>query len=254
MALSPAVLEQLRGVLIQQAGGYLRNPIREARVTCAVCATPSPGFLYCHRCLMHQREPHQLADQVGCLTYAAAGQQAGYVMRGYKATPPVKEHGVIVALTAILGLGLHSACAGQRLGVQVSHWAAIPSLPPKPGAHPLRALVVPGAPGQEITLTAMPAPDDPRAVGAGHFVAEPLPPSSHLLLIDDTWASGGHAQSAAIAGRAAGAAWVSVLAVARWIDPSWKIPEYETNGGFLRAHCTADYEPAICPWTGGVCP
>lgn len=254
MPVSPAVLEQLRGVLVRQAGGYLRNPVREARTTCSVCATPCPEYAYCLRCSAHRREPQRLADQVACLTYAVAGQQSGYVMRGYKGVRPVTEHRNVVALTAILGLGLHSACAGRRVGADVSHWAAIPSLPAKPGPHPLRALVAQAAPGSEIALTAAATTRDARAVDAAHFTAQPMPAGSHLLLIDDTWASGGHAQSAAVAGRATGADHVSVLAVARWIEPSWQIAEYENNAGFLRARCTEDYDTARCPWTGDACP
>jgi hypothetical protein len=253
MPLSQTVLEQLRGVLIRQAGGYLRNVIREPRVTCAVCSTPCPGYQYCHRCLTQSRQQHQLADQVASLTYAVAGQQAGYVMRGYKANPAVDEHRNVVAMTAILGLGLHSECAGRLRGVDVSHWATIPSLPARAGTHPLRALVAQAAVGQEITLVAAATTGNARAVDPNHFTAAPLPQGAHLMLIDDTWASGGHAQSAAIAGRAAGAGHVSVLAVARWIDPAWRIDD-ETNGSFLRARCTSDYEPTICPWTGGTCP
>ena len=38
-----------------------------------------------------------------------------------------------------------------------------------------------------------------------------------MLLIDDTWTSGGHAQSAALALRQAGATRISALIVARWL-------------------------------------
>lgn len=43
---------------------------------------------------------------------------------------------------------------------------------------------------------------------------------SHVMLIDDTWASGGHAQSGALALRKSGASKVSVLVVARWLKAS----------------------------------
>lgn len=41
----------------------------------------------------------------------------------------------------------------------------------------------------------------------------------HVLLIEDTWTSGGNAQSAALALRRAGAASVTILALARWLNP-----------------------------------
>lgn len=69
-----------------------------------------------------------------------------------------------------------------------------------------------------------------------------------MLLIDDTWASGGHAQSAATALHRAGAAKVSLLVAARWINE-----DYGDNASFIRG-LTMDFNPAICPWTGGACP
>jgi hypothetical protein len=254
MAVSPAVLEQFRGVLVRQAGGYMYNVVRESRATCAVCSTPCPGYMYCQTCNRHRGAPGQRADQVASLTYAVAGEQSGWVMRNYKATPAVVESRNVVAMLGLLGVGLHSRCAGARVGVEVTHWASIPSLPAKPGIHPLRPLVASAAPGIEIGLVAAAATDDRRAVRQEHFLASAMPDGAHLLLIDDTWASGGHAQSAVLAGRAAGAAVVSVLTLARWIEPGWKVQEYGSSEGFLRARCTSDYDPTRCPWTGGICP
>jgi predicted amidophosphoribosyltransferase len=41
----------------------------------------------------------------------------------------------------------------------------------------------------------------------------------HLLIIDDTWTTGGHAQSLALSARAAGAGAVTIVVLARWLDP-----------------------------------
>jgi hypothetical protein len=258
MAVSPAVLEQFRGVLVRRAGGYLRNPIRTPRITCAVCTTPCPGHERCIPCRRQLYEPGQRADQVAALTYVFANGQSGYVMKGYKAQPrPVQEHREIVALTAILGLGLHSVCAGRLLGHDITHWAAIPSMPAKVGEHPLRRLVTQAAPGLECDLRGAPTAVAPRAISAEHFWMAPVPDGSHVLLIDDTWTSGGHAQSAVLAARAAGAAHVSVLVVARWIDPAWAVMDGERKvepEAYLRGLSAGDYDPLICPWTGGACP
>jgi len=66
--------------------------------------------------------------------------------------------------------------------------------------------------------------------------------------MDDTWTSGGHAQSAALALRGAGAARVSLLVIARWISP-----KYGDNAEFLRKLSKSDYNPELCPWTGSQC-
>jgi len=49
--------------------------------------------------------------------------------------------------------------------------------------------------------------------------------------------------------RRAGATHVSLLVVARWIKE-----DYGDNARFLRDLAGQDYDPEICPWTGGSCP
>jgi hypothetical protein len=135
-------------------------------------------------------------------------------------------------------------------GAPVSHWATVPSLPARPGEHPLHQVVSPFAPGREAGLTAVALVRYPRDVSPDHFTAaDQLPPGSHVLLLDDTWVSGGHAQSAALALRKAGSARVSLLVVARWMTRDTRI-----GTEFLRELEARDYDPAICPWTGTTCP
>ena len=60
-----------------------------------------------------------------------------------------------------------------------------------------------------------------------------------------------------LAARAAGAAHVSVLVVARWIEPGWAVLERERKidpETYLRGLSAGDYDPTICLWTGGACP
>jgi hypothetical protein len=218
-------------------------------VTCSFCATPAAGYERCYKCQQH-RGHHGLADASAFLTYAVAGQQSGYVMRGYKEPWPLEEHRTVVSLLVLLGLSRHAECPGRLAGSPVTHWATVPSLPAKPGEHPLRRLVGNLPPGREVRLVAAAAARYPRSVSPDHFrAAGPLPDGSHALVIEDTWASGGHAQSAVLALRAAGAARVSLLAVGRWINT-----DFGDNAKFIRGLAQRDYEPASCPWTGGGCP
>ncbi len=132
----------------------------------------------------------------------------------------------------------------------MTHWATVPSLPARPGEHPLHAIVSRLAPGAEVALAAADEVEYSRDLDPGHFrAAAPLPAGAHVLLVDDTWARGGHAQSAALALRAAGAARISVLVAARWINE-----DFGGNAAFLRGLSGRDYDPAICPWTGAACP
>jgi hypothetical protein len=69
-----------------------------------------------------------------------------------------------------------------------------------------------------------------------------------VLLIDDTWVGGGHAQGAAKALKLAGAARVTILALARWLDMTWTpTPE------FVNSRLASDFDPDICPLTGDYC-
>jgi predicted amidophosphoribosyltransferase len=240
---------RLSGALVARAGGYLRNPVRQRRTTCAVCSAPVAGQGRCFACGLH-RAYEGLADACAFLTYAVAGQQSGLVLRGYKEPDSPQEHRVVVALLLMVGLSRHARCPEVLGGAPVTHWASVPSLPARPGEHPLHAIVAQMAPGREARLAAAASARFPRDLDPRHFSADsPLPPGSHVLLIDDTWAGGGHAQSAALAVRRAGAGRVSLLVAARWISP-----DSGGNVAFLRELAAREYDPAICPWTGGTCP
>jgi Predicted amidophosphoribosyltransferases len=240
-----------RNILVSGAGGYLRNPIRETGVTCQVCTTPVDGYNRCIPCNRYQRlYGSQLADSVAPLIYGVAGTQSAYIMRSYKAAPPVQEHRRVVGLLCLLALAQHGDCPSELVGSPVTHWSTVPSLPARPISHPLRQIVVNLAPGVEAPLIAANKVANSRSLSDKHFhAAAALPSGAHVLLIEDTWASGGHAQSAALALRAAGAAHVSVLVVARWINEG-----YGSNARFVQERLTQDFDPLICPWTGSTCP
>jgi predicted amidophosphoribosyltransferase len=244
-------LDRLRSAVVAKASGYLHNPVRRELVTCAVCTEPAPGCQVCYRCRRNRSHSGaRLADATAFLTYAVPGRQSGYVMRGYKARPPIGEHRTIVTLLAVLGLTQHGSCAGRLLAAPVTHWAVVPSLPARPGEHPLRPIVRTLAPGTELPLSAAGHAPCPRSVDPQHFRAGAvLRPGAHVLVIDDTWVGGGHAQSAALAARGAGATYVSVLVLARWLNE-----DYGSNARFLADLADRNYDPGLCPWTGAGCP
>lgn len=204
-------------------------------------------YALCYPCKQYRMQDGT-ADRVAPITYAVKQQQSGYVMHGYKARPPVNAHYRLVSMLMLFSLSRHGACAGRLARTPLTHWASVPSLPAKPYEHALHRIVAGSAPGAEIKLRAAPKAPNPRALDASHFTAETaLPPDSHVLLMDDTWARGGHVQSAALSLRRAGASTVSALIVARWIRR-----DYGENAGFLNG--LPDFDPDICPWTGGSCP
>jgi adenine/guanine phosphoribosyltransferase-like PRPP-binding protein len=97
-----------------------------------------------------------------------------------------------------------------------------------------------------------PAPDArcDRAIN-DKFVLQPAArlDGQHVLILDDVWTTGSNAQSAALAVRRAGAAAVSVLVVGRWLSP-----DRRGMADFIATRLHRDYDPDICPVTGGDCP
>ena len=90
-----------------------------------------------------------------------------------------------------------------------------------------------------------------RIVSANQF--EVVPKRSlrgqHILILDDTWTTGSNTQSAALTLRQAGADHVSVMVVGRWFSPT-----FGNNAEFIKTRLRRDYNPSICPVTGGACP
>ena len=101
------------------------------------------------------------------------------------------------------------------------------------------------------------SPDSPGRVrvqrsslaGSGAFRSPHLGREAHVLVLDDTWAGGGHAQSAAGALKMAGASNVSVMVLARWVRL-----DYGDNLAWARRTLTRDFDADTCPFTGGDCP
>jgi hypothetical protein len=249
-------VQQLLVTLVNRAGGYLRNTVRIPGRTCPVCSTTTnPGYSWCRACDGHRSfgTSRPTADHVGILTYAVEGKQSHYLMRGYKASEPVsiQEHRSVVTLLAFAGLYLHMECLGRIASLPVTHWTSVPSLPAKPGEHPLHQILGPIMVNiPEIPLTAAVNVSAPRAFRDNHFFAAyQLPYASHVLVIDDTWTSGGHAQSAALAVKFAGASKVSILSLARYFRES-----YGDNEKFASEYLTQDYDPRRCPWRPEGCP
>jgi hypothetical protein len=139
------------------------------------------------------------------------------------------------------------------MGAPVTHWAAVPSLRGRVEEHPLHTLAAPLMDVPEVPLQEAGSAINPRELTPENFIAgagqQPLTGTSHVLLLDDTWTRGGHAQSATLTLRGAGASTVSVIIIARWLKPS-----FGANAAFVRYRLQRDYDPSQCPWTDGACP
>jgi hypothetical protein len=248
-----AALAQIRQSLVDTAS-YLRNSRRIPSVTCAKCAGYRAGYHICYRC---EFEHPGAADLVGSLIYAGDGLQAGRLMYGYKSAKPGPSH--LPTMMSLLALGLvgHIGCAGLLVGMKASHWATVPSLRNIGSEHRMRQLLLGMVPAEsEIVVAASKAAanktvQERRQFDPGNYdLLTAVPAGVHVLLIDDTYTSGGHAQSVAKALKDAGAAKVSILTVARWIE----MDKPPVRQFFLDHIADLPYDPMICPWTGTGCP
>jgi hypothetical protein len=252
--------------LVRQIAKVMGNPIRQYGLTCQDCTRPvSAGYRRCHACNSFRSQPEigmsdpaklrtSTADLVVPLTYAVKGRQAYRDMWGYKSGgEPAKRR--LSILTALFALR-HGSCIGKALQVPVSAVTMVPSLGQRSGTHPLNEMLN-YLPNDWSRFTVSPTTDLPRdqnarrAPNPEYYVCEADLTGRHVVVFDDTWASGGHAQGAGRRLRVSGAAKVSVLVLARILDPGFD----ETTAGFVHNRLDGvPYELEICPVTGSSCP
>jgi hypothetical protein len=253
--------------------GVMSNPLRLPGTTCSICTREvGDGYQRCFRCKAdrennaapfelgppgNQPSPYRTADLVVPLSYAVKGHQAYTDLLQYKSavSPSQAAQERLSVLTALFQV-CHGRCIDRVIGQPVTDLAVLPSLQDRQGPHPLQSIShhLPRT-WQRIQLTAARyLPADPaarRQTNPAFFhCPEPLH-NRHVVLFDDTWVTGGHAQGAALCLRNAGAARVTVLTLGRCLEPSW--PD---TLSFLRRFGLPmkPYDVAICPVTGGSCP
>lgn len=231
---------------------YLWSTSRIPDVTCEVCVRDTTGAPLCPQCQAHAQATVPLADLVASLVYAPYFTQSYHLVKNYKSDNPGPSLPQKMASLMAVGLRGHLDCYRAISGSRDTTWAVVPSLR-RPGQdHPLRRAVLTFARAdRETRLTAAPGVADPRALDPAHFgvpTDQQLPDS--VILVEDSWVGGGHAQSAASALKLAGVRHVGVFNVARVLDPRWG-PTAE----FIRhQRAQATFDPTRCPWTDGVCP
>ena len=190
---------------------------------CASCRGPARhGFARCFHCGLHvESAPGLLADVVAPVACAPKGSRLATELWLYKSERTgSREAGA--ALLAMLLVFLHDKAPGMwRAGAIVPTCACVvPSGRGRPGPHPLQALVQGCLALPWAALVALPGGDPwARALDPSRFRAPRPLNGAAVLLLDDTWTSGGTAQSAAVALKRAGARWVTVVVLGRHLPP-----------------------------------
>ena len=252
-------LQQLKKLLLQTWGEDLRNTVYLPGKTCAVCLGTlflQPGRRTCAKCESHEGA----ADLVGSLIYGGDGLATRDVLYGYKKPDDPHKESFKLELSALVGIGVlgHRRCAELLAGKPSYQWASVPSLKHIGIPHPFRAILSqwmsPHA--AEITIAASPWARNAgyrqrREFNPGLFsIDSPVTAGGHVVVIDDTWVSGSHSQSVALALKRAGAGKVSILTVGRWLEMN----DPTTLSVYKQQIDPRPYNPDVCPWTASDCP
>jgi predicted amidophosphoribosyltransferase len=237
--------------LTQVAGSYLHSVAAGAWSACEVCTLPiDDNYTVCPQCLNHRRSGMPLADRAGFLVYADEPLSQTYrTMRGYKDPHTQATFKPIIQALLAVGLRGHFECAMRLTHEPDCGWAVVPSTRGRATFGELvRSFTT--SPTLEVRMShAGPKPDrvlNPSSWSIDSGVTLP----SHMVVIDDAWASGASSQSLAVTLKQAGVSQVSILSVARVLSPNWG-----PNTAFFRDVLPSlPYDWTICPWTRAACP
>lgn len=217
----------------------MRNPAAPGLGVCPICRTfHDPGYDLCYAC---GRAPVHL-DALAPITYSLHAGQMHDALRGYKDDPSadVRRHHA-VRLTAILWrfLEQHESCLARASNV--ASFDVVATVPSRTTVRDdardaLRTIVgrwcKPTAGRWQRVLHPHSVADSyershaSRNFSAALYRADELVANRRVLLIDDTWTSGGAMQSAAHALRSAGAAAVGGVVLGRHLRA-----DFEWDGG-----------------------
>ena len=201
---------------------------------CSVCQTAKrPDFRLCFPCNTARNEfRRRLADVVAPIALAVKREQLAHELWHYKydVDPSVRAQ-LTLRLGAVLWrfLGEHERHIAEAAGVpELDIVTTVPGTRKRESEHPLERIVGTlvgqtksryepllalgqdqGAPSHTL------APDRYRATRT-------LNDNQSVLLIDDTWTTGGNAQSAALALRSAGAVKVAIVVIGRHFDRDFR--------------------------------
>jgi hypothetical protein len=194
-------------------------------VTCRTCRGPTPvGLARCFQCdLARSQAGELLADAVAPIAYAVRGGPLAGDLWRYKSDragapeSAVRLRAMLAAYLADHGESVWRAAGMAAAPVAV---AVVPSGRGRPGGHPLSALVRSCVDVRLVGLSV--APEEAahvRGVDPRWLRVDGPAAGLDVLVVDDTWVSGGSAQSAAVALKLAGARRVAIVVIGRHVNP-----------------------------------
>jgi hypothetical protein len=254
-------ITQAREYLSITVGGYLYGTRRGAGF-CRVCTAPvEDPFLDCKACYditdQAVTSSAPLADLVVPLVYIGDEPQSKLLMHGYKGdqigSVPQEDLLLSVLLMAGLGLLIHRRCIESAVS-PLTALSFVPSTRARPD-HPIQRIVTFMSVEAQLPIIESayigPEPSLRRYFPADYKIKSGYADPRHVLLIDDTWTTGGSAQSVATSLKLVGSESVTVLVVGRWLRNTWR-----PSANFIAEQMKQKpYTPFDCPVSGvGPCP
>jgi hypothetical protein len=195
-------------------------------VFCRTCRGPAgAGYARCYQCeLALSQAGGLLADAVAPIGLAVRGGPLAGDLRRYKSDRAAGAPEAAARLRESLAAFLRDKgdALWQEAGMSggPSAVAVVPSGQGRPGAHPLAGIVRSCVDLPLVPLSIVPGVIHVRGVDADWLRVTGSVAGADVLVVDDTWVSGGSAQSAAAALKLAGARRVAVLVLGRHVNPA----------------------------------
>ena len=194
-------------------------PALDAGDVCPACTNPSHRGALCIVCRCYAQADDRLPVPVEALSWYGADAPLARALYRYKCATGLVRHEAMDALADLLSrwLSMHPFS-----GVDVSCMCPVPSTRSTGMPHPLESLVgaVPNLPWPLCRLEATGESVVRRRLNPNAFIAPPELNGESVLLLDDVYASGATAQSAAHAILAAGGNVHRIVVLARRMNPT----------------------------------
>jgi hypothetical protein len=182
------------------------------------------GLARCYQCDLALREAGGLlADAVAVVGYAVRGGGLATDLWRYKSDrPDAAECGERLRVLLDGFLRDHAGAVWQAAGMPhgPTGAAVVPSGQGRPGPHPLVDMARSCLPLPLIPLTVNPRAVHVRGVTLDWLRVGASVAGRNIVVVDDSWVSGGSAQSAAVALKRAGARRVAIVVLGRHVNPA----------------------------------
>lgn len=236
---------------------YLLPVLATTPGVCEVCRTSVAGdYPRCHKCNDAAHVLDGTADAVVPIALATKGEQFAHELWAYKNSPNAGvRRRFQFRLAAVLWrwLDRHERCVAAAAGASAAQFSLVTVVPAsrvRDDVHPLARLV-----GELVAVTReryrpvlVPTPGvaQERQHDCGRYGAASEVVGQDVLVVDDTWTTGGHAQSAACALKAGGASSVAVVVLGRHFSLQQQEPYRAAAAAYYREAKRQGWNWEVC--------